>query len=147
MLCDLRRRASLWWMRSSCRRVTIITMTSGVFCAGLCSWAGSADCKNAFTLKDAIEMAHVIDTTRLTIAALRGDPPVGGPIYSPDGKWLLLVTQRGVLSTNALEGTLWLFDRKAVRDYALGNSVTRPVPKRLATVSATSNTPIINDVR
>ncbi len=103
--------------------------------------------KRPFTVKDSIETSYIVDPARFTGRGLRGQQPLGFPIYSPDDKAFLLVTQRGLLSDNALEGTIWLFDRETVRDYVLGKSRSVPVPRKLASVMATSNTPVIDDVR
>src|SRR5260370_9120281 len=46
-----------------------------------------------------------------------------------------------------LEGTIWLFDQDAVREYASGKTRTKPVPRKLATMRATTNLFVINDVR
>ncbi len=108
---------------------------------------GSGDDKRPVTVKDLIELSYIVDPARRTDISLRERDPVGVPIHSPDGKYFLLITKRGVLANNALEGTIWLFDRPAVRAYASGKSATKPVPRKLVTMSATSNTFVVYDVR
>jgi dipeptidyl aminopeptidase/acylaminoacyl peptidase len=100
-----------------------------------------------FTIKDSIEISQIVNPARSTTIALRGKEPLGVPIYSPDGKYFLVVTQRGLLSSNKLEGTIWLFNWKNVRDHILSNSRADVLPKKLVSVSSTSNTPVIEDVR
>jgi dipeptidyl aminopeptidase/acylaminoacyl peptidase len=94
-----------------------------------------------------IEISYIVNPAASTTIELPEVPPVGVPIISPNGKYFLLITQRGVLSTNCLEGTIWLFDFRAVADYASGKSRLRPMPTIIATLSATSNTPVISSVR
>lgn len=107
----------------------------------------TATTKRPFTVKDSIEISQIVDPARSTTIELHERQPTGTPICSPDGRYFLLVTQRGVLSANKLEGTIWLFDQKIVRDHILANSPAKLVPKKLVTVRSTSNTPVIEDVR
>src|SRR5882724_2273454 len=101
--------------------------------------------KRPFTVKDLIEISYFIDPTRrIDSGPLHGQQLLS---HSPDGKYLLVATQRGVLSDNTLEGTIWLIDARAVNDYAWGKSETKPKPRKLVTLSATSNTPVISDLR
>ena len=57
------------------------------------------------------------------------------------------MTQRGILSTNQLQATLWVFNRRAVCNYVLKKSAIKPIPRPVATLAATSNTPVISNVR
>lgn len=109
--------------------------------------AGARAEKHPFSIQDSIEIAYIINPIASTVIELRDTQPIGFPIFSPDRKHFLLISQRGVLRTNRLEATLWLFDRSAVWDYVSGRSNVPPVPKALATLSATSNTPVISNVR
>jgi dipeptidyl aminopeptidase/acylaminoacyl peptidase len=67
-------------------------------------------------------------------------------MVSPDGRWFLVVSERGVLRDNSLESTIWIFDRHAVSVFVSGISGERPTPRAIATFSAISNTPVISDV-
>jgi dipeptidyl aminopeptidase/acylaminoacyl peptidase len=109
-------------------------------------WATDTDFR-PFTIKDSIEMSYIVDSAASTAVEIRGAYPPGGPLLSPDGERILLVTQRGIVSTNSLEATIWLFDRKAVSDYVVGKSALKPLPSAIARYSAPSNTPVISDVR
>ncbi len=106
-----------------------------------------ADNKRSFTIKDSIEISYIISVARRTDISLQTEHPIGIPVKSADGKYFLLVTQRGVLPNNTLEGTIWLFNRQAIWDYASGRNTTKPLPRKLVTMAATSNTPVIYDVR
>ncbi|HET6929210.1 MAG TPA: hypothetical protein VFI45_02725 [Candidatus Acidoferrum sp.] len=100
----------------------------------------------AFTVKDAIEISYIVEPEASTLIELRGAYPPGSPILSPDGKRIAIVTQRGVLATNSLEGTIWLLDRHSVDAYLRGKA-SRPTPTKLLSFRAPGNTPIISDVR
>jgi hypothetical protein len=51
-----------------------------------------------FDVRDSIETADFVE----------------GPLWSPDGKWIAVATQRGLLPQGVTEATLWLFDATAV---------------------------------
>lgn len=112
-------------------------------CAPLTAQERDGDGRRSFTVKDSIEISYFLDPSRRT----DGHRPEGQPfIYSPDGKYALMVTQRGVLSTNCLEATIWLLDVQSVRKY-LHKSEAKPQPRKLVTMAAVSNTPVVSDVR
>jgi len=103
--------------------------------------------KRPFTVQDSIETSYIIDPVASTIIEIRDTQPVGSPIFSPDRKHFLLITQRGILKENHLEATIWLFDQIAVSDYVRGKSPSQPVPRAIARFSAPGNTPAISNVR
>lgn len=96
-----------------------------------------------FTIRDSIEISYFVNPTFWTV---NHDHPTA-PIVSPDRRWLLVITQRGVLASNYLESTIWVLSREAVSDFLSRKSVFRPEPKAVATFQATSNNPVISDVR
>lgn len=111
-----------------------------------------ADDKHAvlrpFTIKDSIEISYIVSPTAYSTAAeLRDSIPVGAPIVSPDRKRFLLITQRGILRTNMLEASIWMFESNTVIDYCSGTSEMRPSPQLVARVAATSNVPVVTDLR
>lgn len=57
------------------------------------------------------------------------------PEYSPDKKQFLVVTTRGVLSTNEIESTIWLFDTEKVRAICKGSD-DKPSPRAILRLSA-----------
>ena len=124
--------------------IAINATVAGLHSTVVTSWAAPADQKHIFTVKDSIEISNVLNPAR-SVSTWADEH--ASPIYSPDNRYFLLVTQRGVLSLNALESTIWLFERQSFLDYALGKSKTNPAPKKLLTFCATSNTPVIEDVR
>ena len=84
----------------------------------------SPSTQRRFEVRDSIEVAQFSEAGRL----------------SPDGKWVIAVTQRGVLPQGVTEATVWLFDANAVRQAIRG---TRPsvavAPVVLARLSAAIN--------
>jgi dipeptidyl aminopeptidase/acylaminoacyl peptidase len=124
-------------------RLTIVTACLGV--AG--AEAQPINHKHPFTVQDSIEISYIIDPVASTIIEIRDTQPVGSPIFSPDRKHFLLITQRGILKDNHLEATIWLFDQATVRDYVREKSPTKPAPRAIARFSAPGNTPAISDVR
>src|SRR5260370_41110768 len=65
----------------------------------------------AFTVRDAIEMQH-FDTQSF---AGRGESAHEWMQFSPDRQRVALVTQKGLLASNELESTIWVFDVEALQ--------------------------------
>jgi len=124
---------------STCLVITIIT---GMFCTPMALLGGEMDRLRPFTVRDSIELSHIVGFSGSDES--RTGP---SPIFSPDRKWFLLITSRGMLSSNRTESTIWLFDRQAVSDYLSKKAFAKPSPKPIASVSATSNMPVLTDVR
>lgn len=77
-----------------------------------------------FTVKDSIEMA-------------RFERNYGEPKLSPDGKYVAAVTSRGLLRSNEVESTVWIFETDLAVKYLLGDGRTKaPRPKRLLRLAA-----------
>ncbi|MGC2172513.1 MAG: hypothetical protein WA623_14105, partial [Candidatus Sulfotelmatobacter sp.] len=102
--------------------------------------------KRPLTVRDLIELTYIVNAASSTTPGTPDERPPATPIYSPDGKQFLLVTQQGDLLNNRLVGTIWVFDSQTVRDYISNPSTAQPVPRKLAVMSAPSNTPVISDV-
>lgn len=107
------------------------------------SQAASAEELRPFTIKDSIELSQFANPAFWTT---NQDCPVE-PIVSPDGKRALAVTVRGVLSNNTIESTIWSVDRGAITQFIAEHSGAPPAPRVVARFAATSNTPVISDVR
>src|SRR5580704_4009878 len=103
--------------------------------------------KIPFSVKDSIEISRIINPFSSTVIELRDQQPVGIPIVSPDQKHFVLISQRGVLATNTLEASIWLFDLGSVSAYASRRVCIPPVPIRVVRLAASSNTPVISNVR
>jgi len=87
-----------------------------------------------FEVRDSVEMSYF------------GVLPTAHPedldddgIESPDGRYLVKVTHRGILPEGNTEGTVWLFDAKAIRRSMSDPAVSVPKPTPLVRVSAAIN--------
>src|SRR5262249_37500886 len=78
--------------------------------------------KRRFEVRDSGEMAYFG-----TIWSSQRDHLREDGIVSPDGRHIVKVTHRGVLPEGMTEGTIWLFETKAVLDYI--NNASRPRPE------------------
>jgi dienelactone hydrolase len=77
-----------------------------------------------FTVRDSIEMADFTEAG----------------IVSPDGRWLVAATQRGVLPEGVTEGTIWLFDVAQVMPATRRSDASAvPAPTVLARLKASIN--------
>ena len=127
--------------------ISLVGMFTFLTCHALGTGFGENKDQHSFTVQDAIEISFVIDGTEETRIEDRGGFPPGQPTMAPDKRHFFLITQRGVLATNKLEATLWVFDYQAVMDFVSKKSSVKPIPKQVAKLSATSNTPVISDAR
>lgn len=84
--------------------------------------------KRTFTVRDSIELTRFSDPNAKDWSAARIK-------YSPDSKYVIAVTTRGLVDTNQVESTLWLFDMSQVRAYVRATgSMLAPTPSRIATL-------------
>ena len=104
--------------------------------------AGAAPALRPFSVPDSIELSSIVDP-----ASADELPRRIAPLFSPDRRTFLLITERGKVATDQTESTIWLFDRQAVTAYVRHRSAARPAPRPLATLAATSNMPVISAVR
>src|ERR1700733_10572044 len=80
--------------------------------------------RQGFTVPDSIEMARFDDPWEVQKNAEAK--------FSPDQKHFIVVTSRGLIASNQIESTLWLFDAAAVRRFVNArDSVTEPTPRNL----------------
>ncbi len=109
----------------------------------LCSAQERADeSRRPFKVKDSIELSRIVNPTMWTVNQERRE----GPLYSPDGTNFVVITEKGVLSTNEIEATIWLFNQQLVSEYLSGKPAG-PVGKPLVKMDASINTSVISDVR
>jgi len=95
-----------------------------------------------FTVRDSVEMSRFNEVN-------------SAPVISPNGRYAAAVTSRGVIATNSVESTLWLFDIHSVEralqsDYSGKTSQPRIVARMIATPRAiyyASYEPVISSVR
>ncbi|MBB6143716.1 hypothetical protein HNQ77_001665 [Silvibacterium bohemicum] len=88
-----------------------------------CSSGLFADGRRPFTVKDSVEMTTFSDPyTRLPDAECK---------RSPDGKHFFVITTRGVLRTNHLESTLWVYSATGIDRYLHEQNDHPPRPQLL----------------
>jgi len=75
-----------------------------------------------FTVRDSIEMSRFLD---------RQDPKVE---FSPDGNYFATVTSRGIIHSNSIESTLWVFSTAAqgYRRFARSSALTPSSGKKVS---------------
>jgi dipeptidyl aminopeptidase/acylaminoacyl peptidase len=99
----------------------------------------AAQPRRRFTVRDSIEMSSFSrdrETRKEDIS------------FSPDGHYFFAVTRRGVLRSNEIESTIWLFSRSAIKSFLRESSPsTRPSARPLVTMASRSNDEPIEAVR
>lgn len=107
-------------------RLCVLFLMSLTICGAQQSFAFEG---RQFTVKDAIEMTTFSDPyTRRPDADCQ---------RAPDGKHFLVVTTRGVLSTNQLESALWDFPVEVIAGYLHAGTVEAPKPHLLFKIAGT----------
>lgn len=96
-----------------------------------------------FSIEDSIALSRIVNPTTWSVNEERPE----GTLASPNGNYFLVVTQRGVLSSNSLEATVWLVERQAIANAFADRTDHRVLPRALVTFAASSNAPVISDVR
>lgn len=109
--------------------------------------AARGESHRRFTVRDSIEMNRFINPN----AYGQGETPILPEMFSPNGKQVIVITQRGKLTTNELEDTVWLFDVDALRK-CVGDGGTCPPPRALlrlagVTTSLDNDSGVISNVR
>ncbi len=87
-----------------------------------------------FEVRDSVEMSYF----GTVFNSQPGDLDDDG-ITSPDGRYFVKVTHRGVLPEGVTEGTIWLFDTTEVRRSVNDPSAGAPTPVPIARMSAAVN--------
>lgn len=76
-----------------------------------------------FTVEDSISMT--------TFSEPSGEKRNANADRSPDGRYLFIITSRGLLSSNEVESVLWLFETGAIRHFLHNPSLNTPLPRPL----------------
>src|ERR1700683_4872749 len=92
------------------------------------------DAERRFEVRDSIEMSHFG-----TIAYSAPDDLDDDGVVSPDGRYFVKVTHRGVLPKGVTEGTTWLFDTRSIQRSLSNPELDVPRPIASARMSATAN--------
>jgi hypothetical protein len=118
-------------MHGKTRRVAI-ALWLAIFIPCVASAEGVATSnKRRFESRDAVEMAGFS----------------GENYFSPDGRYFVTVTQRGLLPQGVSETTLWLFDVEAIRksvDRDSSSDLPAPVPLARLTAAINSGSAVMN---
>ncbi|MCU1224333.1 MAG: hypothetical protein JWQ42_2426 [Edaphobacter sp.] len=119
------------------------TARIGVLCILVLATSSSAGA-STFTVKDAIGMQKFVDPYPFHPYSIQREDAK----FSPDNRFFAVVTQRGLVATNELESTIWVFDVNDVGRF-LSNSlkVAPPVPTRVAKAAAVTNDLTITQLR
>jgi hypothetical protein len=95
-----------------------------------------------FSVVDSIQRVVFVNPT---LWSVNGERYVE-PLRSKNGDYVIFVTERGILSSNVIEATIWIYDKDQLR--TLSRSPRAQVkPRALVRMSGSSNAPIISDVR
>jgi hypothetical protein len=99
-----------------------------------------------FTIRDSIGISYLVNPSAYSTAVeLRARQPIGAPVESPDRRRFFVITQEGDLTRNEIRSTIWLFQRADVERHL--DSAISSTPRKLVTLSARTNMPVISDVR
>ncbi len=104
-----------------CRAATLLYLGILMVNSGLAADVPS-QIDRRFEVRDSVEMSYFGTLASSTPNDLDDDG-----VFSPDGRYFVKVTHRGVLPEGVTEGTIWLFDTAAVEKSL--RDVRLPVPK------------------
>lgn len=90
--------------------------------------------KRRFTSRDSVEMSYFGTLIHSDPLELDDDG-----IASPNGRYIVKLTHRGVLPEGVTEGTIWLFDTAGIRKSVNSKSANVPSPIPLARMTAAAN--------
>jgi dipeptidyl aminopeptidase/acylaminoacyl peptidase len=100
------------------------------FCIAPLPFQGQDDSRR-FGVKDSIEMVRFSDPIPYP------DQPAS---HSPDGRFMVVVTSRGIIRSNQIESTIWLWKTQEVLRYVRSpGSSAEPRPRALVIVSSVPN--------
>jgi dipeptidyl aminopeptidase/acylaminoacyl peptidase len=90
--------------------------------------AAASDEQPRFDVRDSIEMTTFNLPSELE--------PGSKVLFSPDGRYFLLVTSQGLVDANEIRSTLWLYETEKVRSFLKAASdSSAPKPRTLATIA------------
>jgi dipeptidyl aminopeptidase/acylaminoacyl peptidase len=90
--------------------------------------------KRRFTSRDSVEMSYFGTLIHSEPLELDDDG-----IVSPDGRYIVKLTHRGVLPEGVTDGTVWLFDAAQIRRSISANSANVSAPVPLVHMAAAAN--------
>jgi dipeptidyl aminopeptidase/acylaminoacyl peptidase len=105
--------------------------------------------QNSFSVKNDIAMVRFDDPSEEANVSTQDCD-----LYSPDRKYVAVVTTKGLLATDQVQSSISVFDLRAVERFLQSPSHLRPRPRVVATVTAipygeqtTAYAPLIQDIR
>jgi dipeptidyl aminopeptidase/acylaminoacyl peptidase len=105
-----------------------LAFMAGTLVAGMSPFFGQAQ-ERTFTVRDSVEMTRFSNPWAEDKDARAG--------YSPDDRYFVVVTTRGLIKTNEVESTLRIYDAASVREFlSAPASAPHPAPKASAKFSA-----------
>ena len=134
---------ALWFLSGSVPQLLAILLYLVVSTSPIGRGLDSGRGPRVFTVKDSIEISHIVNSPAWDVDQY---PPIG-PVFSPDRKYFFLITQKGEFDTNSIQSTIWLFEEELVLKYLSNPALQQPAPKALVTMTASSNLPVISDAR
>lgn len=102
----------------------------------------TAYAESDFSVADSIERVVFVNPS---LWSVNGETYVE-PLRSKNDDYVVFVTERGLLSSNKIEATIWIYDKNQLQTLSR-NPQVQVVPRALVRMSASSNAPIISDVR
>jgi len=113
-----------------------------LFLLVMCIGAGCLHCdaaKRRFTVADDIGVAHFGDPYTEKVAAVT---------YSPDGRYFVVDTERGMVEEDRPESTLWVYQTEDVHQFLVRPELGRgPSPVWMFSMSTYKDGPIITHIR
>jgi dipeptidyl aminopeptidase/acylaminoacyl peptidase len=91
----------------------------------------------------AVRDVNVADSIEMQRFIGQEGPVVPGQNYSPDHKHVFVVTQRGLVKTNKLEATIWIFQTDSLRKSILTRAPAA-APRAIVTLTGTTTPEDIN---
>jgi dipeptidyl aminopeptidase/acylaminoacyl peptidase len=128
------------WNHSEIGRCVSLFLILQVVSAFLAAMPVLAESHRRFTVRDSIELSRFVDPNPF----LQGETPIPRELFSPDGKQVVMITERGNLATNQVEDTMWLFDVEALRKCA-GETGSSPCPSPRSLLHLSGTTTVLDN--
>src|SRR5271166_3606879 len=118
----------------SAARASLTTVIALCICVIGSARADELPSRHPFTVRDSVEMNRFGVNEDSEPNNVDDDG-----ITSPDGRFVIKISHRGVVSRGVTEGTIWLFDAHAVEAGIRDPKTDVPMPVVLARLSANAN--------
>jgi dipeptidyl aminopeptidase/acylaminoacyl peptidase len=95
-----------------------------------------------FTIRDSVEMSTFVDPDMRV-----GDGRDAQVRFSPDGRRFAVVTTKGIIESNEIESTLWVFDADSVRNALFSYRQVAPPTAGARLAAVTNDSAVISNMR